>query len=606
MSKGRSAESVQLEEKRTLRQKLRALCDWKRWSLRRQLLTILPTWVISVLLLVVIVVVIIVAVLHSEGTTLARDAILDQVKDNLKSGGDATAQVLSSTFSRMEKSVKLMVRGLERMVDPSYSFPLSPRVSYFDYTVESELKMAFDDRSRQNVTLDTSVYYLPHSNTSNIDGLRTAEIDRLINATSHIDTYTKALFRSNQDYLILIFGMKNSLYRRYPGMLLDATREYDPVIRPWYTSARDDPGVVKYTGPFWDAFGKGWVISVSLAVNEAPSSSIFLGTASINIVITEIQDLVLELNAGIKGSSILVRNDADGTVVAHKDFTRYQESTTTLFALEPGVFSREEWNSIRAAKSSDLIEVEKDGEDHYMFYIPIKDTFILMTFVSKDDAEKTSDDISDDIGDAVTKVVVSLVIVVLSTIALSMLLIGIEAIRISKPVHDIQKVSRKITQNSASQGVMFQDLPRVKGVDWDDDTPPPEKPSSSEIQRLKNAFYFLVKKLRKEEFEKSQMPEFPENPYFERPETHCWKDGWKPQEERLPDEGHEVRSAHTSIAPPSLHIAPPEATPPVAPSSFPQGHGVAPSAPLPHWNGALHGLAPSDDVVPPPPPPSSD
>lgn len=162
------------------------------------------------------------------------------------------------------------------------------------------------------ISLDaSSVYFVEQfPNGSNIPSLFTTHED-IINKTSHIDLYCKQYFQNFTDVVAIYFGHEDTgFFRKYPGhstKLTDPTRAYDPRARPWYTTALTAVTDISITDPYLDAFGLGWMITMSFKITDMSGS--LLGVVGIDMLIDTIRTNIVDFQLDNSVSYLIQSND---------------------------------------------------------------------------------------------------------------------------------------------------------------------------------------------------------------------------------------------------------------------------------------------------------
>jgi hypothetical protein len=524
--------------------------SWRQWGLRKQLLVFLGSWTSVMLTFVLVVVVAVMVSLVVQGKQHAEDAVLKEVQNNMVSRADAISSLLDQTFYRYEKSLRTFQNAYEMLLDTSKTLPFQARTNYVDFNDTVLPGLTYDARCNCTQSVAASVYYVPESNNYNLQSLLSLTMKDNIERTQHIDSFLVPLYATNPEYLLLLFGMSNGgVYRRFPGKNVDETRAYDPRQRPWYTVSLQSPDQLNWAGPFLDAFGKGQVISCSRTVRR-PNSGAIEGVASLNILITAIQDVVASLQVPFGGSAMLVNKDS--SVVAHEKFGRFNNKTT-IFELEP--LSSLQWNFIKQ-RSKGLMVISKNGADYILSYNLIRGSFYLLTLVKKSLVTESVTQVQHDISATQAQVIGVTVGVACGVVLLTLACVLLASLRISRPVNEVQQLADKIVMNAGGRESLFAnvDVPKYNGKDA------PEPKSSNEAQQLKHSFLKLISRLKQEEAERATVDPRPPNPYYGNLARQTWKPTWTPALLRpasvasaptAPDD------VHLSAAVPSTSILPP-------------------------------------------------
>lgn len=105
-----------------------------------------------------------------------------------------------------------------------------------------------------------------------------------------------------------IFGMSNTKYAATSKTL---PAGFNPVQRPWYIGANNQPGKIAFSTPYKDANTGKYITSVSKLVHDKDGNA---GVLSFNIAYSNLQKNVENLKVGRTGNVMLVSND--GIVIA--------------------------------------------------------------------------------------------------------------------------------------------------------------------------------------------------------------------------------------------------------------------------------------------------
>eukprot|EP00762_Andalucia_godoyi_P006871 ANDGO_00908.mRNA.1 cache domain protein len=532
--------------------------NWRSWGLRKQLVVFLGGWTSIFMVVAISVVVAVILSLVDQGSTLARDVVVTQAKSNLASVSHSNSALLETSLLRYQKSLLIVVNALQDLLDNSTRLPLAFSPAYFDFNHSTLPGNFLDPRCGCMQSDTTSVYYIPESHPSNISALMTSAIADNINRTQLIDIYLTQIYRMNPDVLLLLFGMEEGpVYRRFPGKTVDETRTYTPVTRPWYRSAANSPTTPVWSSPFLDAFGKGWVVSVSRSVHRSNTSSAFVGVASVNILTTSIRRFVLDLEVPAAGSATLVFRD--GVIVADARFNQSGSVTKSIFETIVNsdgstAISQSLWNTIRSVSSQGLYEIDINGAKHFLTANAILDgTFLLLTVAQESVIVASATAVREDIEITRNDLFMILFLVSFATFLGVLVCVVILSYHISRPVAEMQDVADSIIKNSADKSTLFSDLHL-------NPLPKQSQRCTNEASQLQNTFWSLILHMKEEEGRKTNRDLHPPNPFYDNPAWQVWKPGWTP-EMLHPPQGVEASAPvgvhDVSIRPLSTSILPP-------------------------------------------------
>lgn len=144
----------------------------------------------------------------------------------------------------------------------------------------------------------------------------------VLTASAQIDPLLKRVVQDNRNVVSIYAAIEGGLlsqtvFRRYPAQTVSEKRDYDATKRDWYTAAGERLGRAAFVGPYIDAFGHGWVLTVAFAL-EVRNVRIVVGA---DIQLDTLSKLVTESFAN--GTAMLYRSgnaDNAGQLVAHPAF----------------------------------------------------------------------------------------------------------------------------------------------------------------------------------------------------------------------------------------------------------------------------------------------
>lgn len=291
----------------------------------------------------------------------------------------------------------------------SYSLDLP---SYFDYN-RSTLKqpLAIDERQPATVSFVASGYFVSGSSYDSQSNF-SQEIVNYRNRTTTLDRYFKKIYNGYTKVFALYIGMPTntfSFFRKYPGKPIE-DRNYDPEMRPWYKDAVnsiDQKAVL--TSPYEDAFGGGWMVTNSVIIRNSTGGEI-IGVAGADILITSIQELLIDLNILDSGKISLL--EESGQVVADielKPNVTDKDAFNYTHLKNPAI-EEDTWQII----SSTPISVDSgitnkvitnSGYIIYVNHLAIYDgKYILLAAVKKSEVEEEMEETLTDLDEANTEI----------------------------------------------------------------------------------------------------------------------------------------------------------------------------------------------------------
>jgi hypothetical protein len=210
--------------------------------------------------------------IKSDSSNALENQIEDQAHATLQESGDYVTQFLNM----YEESVVTMVsKSATDTFRSDYCLSLS-EPSYFEYgNTYLATPLTQDSRQIKPVSMSHSSYYITGSTPADLANGFDATLDDLRNRTTHLDTLFRHVYTTNQDLVALYTGFhagsSPSFFRHYPGsesLSTDPTRSYDPQLRPWYSAAESASPEAAFTAPYYDSFGKGWMITGSRVIQD--------------------------------------------------------------------------------------------------------------------------------------------------------------------------------------------------------------------------------------------------------------------------------------------------------------------------------------------------
>jgi len=304
-------------------------------------------------------------VLTNEDTTAnSRAELQDQVVTQAQATVQEAGHYVVQFFNAYDESVvSLTAEVSTNTLRNDYSMSTN-RMSYFDFeNADLAQPLTQDSRQIKNVSMSHSSYYVTGSSAAPASEQNfSARLQNYRNRTTYLDYYWRRMYERYDDMVGVYVGfdLSPSMYRHYPGqetLTLDPTRSYDPVVRPWYTKAINNPTEVVYTAPYIDAFGKGYMITGATVVHSLDESNAIVGVVGADIVIKDVKE-VLERGTDVKDDEFLPSTKlslfmTDGIVVSDPEWSPTLEDTTgfTYQDLTNPAISDSAWNRISAVEA---------------------------------------------------------------------------------------------------------------------------------------------------------------------------------------------------------------------------------------------------------------
>jgi hypothetical protein len=227
---------------------------------------------------------------------------------------------------------------------------------YSDAEARLAAPITYDKRTNNRVSLSHSSFLLPSTPFSKLSAV-SAAVQRVVDATAHLDPYFVPTVASNSDFLASYVGfVQGGVFRSYPGKVV-TDLAYDPRQRPWFKLAQSDISSTKITEPYIDAFGLGWTLTVTQAILSGDATATQAGSSSsvaavgaagvdlsIDTIVANIQGITLFESGKV---TLLLRET--GTVVADKEWDAATATELFLYTdLKQPIVTDALWQSVQA------------------------------------------------------------------------------------------------------------------------------------------------------------------------------------------------------------------------------------------------------------------
>lgn len=301
------------------------------------------------------------------------------------------------------------------------------------------------------ISLVHSSFFIPGflPDGSNIPALELLN-QEILNQTGHSDFYTSSLYPTFKDFVAIYYGDQDSgMYRYYPGHStknVDPNRQYDPRARPWYTAATSSTTGLAISDPYLDAFGLGWMITISLETFDFQGQ--FIGVVGADMLISTIG---LNLNNfQVKDSQTHLIQSSNGIVVSSPQWIPNLGDSQNFFYTNidnPPLVNR--WNQI---KSSSQVGITKDlsfsGYVNIFTSIIIGDrTYILISTITEKSITEIVTKNEASLKEDYTTLIGIDVMISIIAIILIILLTWVFAHRATVPIRMTQRIFNKETSS---------------------------------------------------------------------------------------------------------------------------------------------------------------
>ena len=159
-------------------------------------------------------------------------------------------------------------------------------------------------------------------------------------------------FGESRDYLAYVFlGLDSGGYIQWPQEPFDANDSYDPRKRPWYPSAKEQPGKPVRAAAYRDATTGAPLIDYLHTFSGANGMQ---GVIGIDVTLKELTTMVRSVKFGEEGYMILI--EETGRVLADSNS---EDNNFKMLNELPEAYSQ-------MANSNDLIEVDLHGQSWFV------------------------------------------------------------------------------------------------------------------------------------------------------------------------------------------------------------------------------------------------
>ncbi|KAI8805857.1 hypothetical protein BJ742DRAFT_741069 [Cladochytrium replicatum] len=516
--------------------------SWSSYTLRTQLLIAGFSTSFASLLLVEILCLVFLGVIINNISGTTNSILSDEVRKTLTASVDDVGSLFENDLNKTAHSIAMLLRrATGDMLRSDQPFATVP--SFFDsptglQAAGPSTPSANERNAGTTISLLHSTYLIPNAQGNDAPTL-TPDQTAFLESTAHLDPIFKILYKYNTEVLELYAGFTNGLFRRFPGSSTSRTKPaYDPRERPWYKSAQESPqSLYVVTDPYLDAFGKGWMFTVSAQVMNY-STGQFAGVVGIDVTITTLKQR-LETQAVRGGSSSLYLLKSGVALSAPSwDLSKWTSESPFTYkdAVSPSI-SADLWGRISTAKlgvsTSEIYSDPATSEQYLVLYKALNITngktapsyVSLSTFplsrinVPIQNVQSTMTRIFGMYSGISVGIFAAVVVLVLTSFAALATSATRPLVRLSE---ESQQISRNIGEQDLFSGVGANGATKGKG----------RLGAVDETEELSKRFYDMVTSLRETEaFPKEK------NPFFQNGEMPGWNKETHPQQvvDSVPD-----------------------------------------------------------------------
>ncbi len=406
----------------------------------------------------------------------------------------AARSMLDSTTTYETSIADLFFKGIEKDVLHAGKFVEHLINNKMNYKYKwNQNKYIYDSRgalvsSRKDSINESQIWV---SNKINI----TTEIKDLIALTEHLDPIYKNIKDVNKNIEWIYVNFDVGVERLYPWFdtNLYPSGSWDLREREYYKMAKfSDSRSVKWSKPYIDALGKGWMVTASLPLYDKNNK--FIGVQSIDVTIESLINNILNFQIGQTGYAFLL--DKDGDIITLPDrgskdlkWDDVKNKSTFNILQSPDFRLREVFKDVLSDNKTGIKLVELNGVEKYFAHSQIKTTkwhigVLIPRIEIIESALKTSKELESyiaeahaimesNIKDIINRAILGIIITALFVIVISIVI----ANRLVSPIKNLTEGTRIIADGNLDYNI--------------------EVTTNDEVGRLASSFNAMVEKLKK-------------------------------------------------------------------------------------------------------------
>jgi HAMP domain-containing protein len=416
---------------------------------------------------------------------IATSSLETQFIDDLTLVSVENSLVIKGKLIRAETVINTLTAAAEQLFLPSS--PFQYRISTFDYDQSNIPNITINPRLNTNTSFTTSSYYFPFSFPSNVTSLTTSAMNDTISRSFHLNHMFESLYKDNNEFAWLNAAFEEGqVLRRYPGSVVNATRNFNHSTTKWYSDIKVGAAVsdnkIKYSAPFFDLTTEEWMIKLSKAIFD--NNNQFIGVISGDLFLESLQ-IQTETTYKVTVSSYAILMLSDGQVISHPKWNKSNNQLDNIFNIE-GLSSIH--LAIIVSKDNGTIKYKQENvdEDNILAHTSILEKFYLLLVTPKSEADEFIDDFKDKNFDLNLQMTIILLILSFFTL-IGIIIIGLWlSNRITRPIRKLSNVALQITQNVTEKD-------SLKGINVDDSID-----QTDEIGDLTRSFDKMIEFLKKD------------------------------------------------------------------------------------------------------------
>lgn len=216
-----------------------------------------------------------------------------------------------------------------------------------------------------------------------------------------------------------------------------SNKEYGYTDFDWYKNAMKNPGKVAWTGPYLDEVSNTTMLTSAAAIQKNGAS---VGTVTVDIGITELEDYVKSIVIGETGYAFMVSED--GYYLATKDDEKNMKAKITE---EKDQKLADIGKKTTSLETLELLDSDAFGEDSYVLLVPTCINNMKLVLVAPK---------ADYVGPINRSIYISIIMALVVMIVLCAALIVIFNRKINNPINHLMEEAQKIAEGDLSSKVV--------------------------------------------------------------------------------------------------------------------------------------------------------
>ena len=422
------------------------------------------------------------------------EALESEANNSLMQFSEDKAAQIDLIFQHYENVLNTTTGYAERVWAGKENFSARPPYYHNEKVSATPPGFYYSEAYGYNLSFDVSCYklaprcfgerkdeYLNETETPGFYQNVNATINSTIENGSKLEDILILQKKENPDLTLIYFGTEVGVHRSYPWHAY-TSKEYDPVLRGWYTGAKASPDEVYWGTPYIDASGQGLVISGSKVVRDlSTEEKEVIGVVGIDIKITTIREEILGFSVYNTGYSFLI--DGEGNTIAHKELQPEEGKDwtdgdlQTLITVYEGQQFAATMDKMILGKS-DVDIIERGNSSFFVGYHPIASTgFSFAVVADSEEVLKAVMETEEKISDK-QETTMSTIFALIAAAVVFVLVVGLLLARkIVNPLKHLTQTALEVSEGELDQTIHIL--------------------SKDEIGKLAKAFEKMVAALKK-------------------------------------------------------------------------------------------------------------